>query len=57
MYGQQYGHYQTGYNNYNPQLNSMAMGTGMPMMIPFSGSTFNNIFFYSGNPIGLKTRL
>lgn len=51
--------YQANMNATNANLNAMNMGMGMGMGIPMmgTGAVFNNIFIYTGNPIGLQTRL
>jgi hypothetical protein len=44
-----------GYNQMNMGM-SPGMMTGVPMMVG-NGGLYNNIFMYSGNPIGLQTKL
>lgn len=47
-----------GYNQ-GMQMNmgmSPGMMTGVPMMVG-NGGLYNNMFIYSGNPIGLQTKL
>jgi len=48
-----------GYNpgmQMNMGMNPAMMAGGMPMMMG-NGGLFNNMFMYSGNPIGLQTRV
>jgi hypothetical protein len=57
MYGNTYQNYPNAYGNPNMNM-AMAMGGGMgAMMSAGNGGLFNNMFLYSGNPIGLQTRL
>lgn len=42
----------------NQNLAAMNMGMGMPMMgMGASGAIMNGVFMYSGNPVGLLSRL
>lgn len=57
MFHPQHQQYPRAYGN-NPNVSGMSMGMGMPMMgIAATGTVFNNVFMYSGNPVGLQSRL
>lgn len=59
MYGVHQNPYGTNANLNAMNMNmNMGMGMGMPMMgMAGTGAVFNNMFMYSGNPVGLQSRL